>query len=215
MSTPIEWDWRGFTEPHWSEAAPEAYYLGARWKTHDRPTLLDVGCGIGRHALYFARLGFSVCAIDWSRSGIAALKQSAHSEGLAIEARAADMHDIPYPPGTFDCVLGYHSVYHTDAAGVRQVMAEVHRVLKARGEGYLTFLSTRLPKTASGPSCVVGVNTVVPLEGPEAGVPHYHLDECELRQVIAAFSLVSLEHVENIWGGRRTSHWNALVRKER
>jgi len=53
--------------------------------------VLDVGCGQGRDALFIARLGHHVTAIDLSPSGIADLQKDAEAEGLPILARVVDI----------------------------------------------------------------------------------------------------------------------------
>jgi len=56
--------------------------------------VLDVGCGQGRDALFIARLGHYVHAIDLSPSGIGDLQKDATSEGLAIDAEVVDIRDF-------------------------------------------------------------------------------------------------------------------------
>ena len=53
--------------------------------------VLDVGCGQGRDALFIARLGHSVTAVDFSPSGISDLQNDAKAEGLAILTTVADI----------------------------------------------------------------------------------------------------------------------------
>lgn len=70
----------------------------------DHATVLDVGCGQGRDALFIARLGHSVTGIDQSPSGIRDLLKDASIEGLEIEAEVADIRDyLPYR--SYDIVL--------------------------------------------------------------------------------------------------------------
>ena len=47
--------------------------------------LLDFGCGLGRHAVFFAKSGFSVSAFDLSREGVARLDEWKEQEGLDIK----------------------------------------------------------------------------------------------------------------------------------
>jgi len=56
-------------------------------------SVLDVGCGQGRDALFIARLGHVVTAIDLSPSGISDLQNDAAAEGLAIFAEVADIRE--------------------------------------------------------------------------------------------------------------------------
>ena len=55
--------------------------------------VLDVGCGQGRDALFIARRGRFVTAIDLSPSGIRDLQKDAASEGLTITTEVADIRD--------------------------------------------------------------------------------------------------------------------------
>lgn len=57
----------------------------------EKSKVLDVGCGQGRDALFIARLGHSVTAIDLSPSGISDLRKDAAAEGLDILAEVADV----------------------------------------------------------------------------------------------------------------------------
>lgn len=56
--------------------------------------VLDVGCGQGRDALFIARLGHYVHAIDLSPSGIDDLQKDATAEGLAIGAEVVDVREF-------------------------------------------------------------------------------------------------------------------------
>ncbi|MCG7985406.1 MAG: class I SAM-dependent methyltransferase [Candidatus Thiodiazotropha lotti] len=66
--------------------------------------VLDVGCGQGRDALFIARRGHTVTAIDQSPSGIRDLQTDAIAEGLAITAKVADIRDYK-SKHPFDVIL--------------------------------------------------------------------------------------------------------------
>ena len=52
-----------------------------------RAVALDIGCGIGRHALALAAIGYRVTGIDGSDSGIAYAARDAERHGLDIDFR--------------------------------------------------------------------------------------------------------------------------------
>ena len=52
---------------------------------------LDLACGSGRNALYLARQGWSVTAVDGSAEAIAILRERARKEALTIDAQVADL----------------------------------------------------------------------------------------------------------------------------
>jgi tellurite methyltransferase len=60
-------------------------------------TILDVGAGQGRHAIYLARKGFSVDAIEPSGEGIAAITQKMEAENLDIRICQTTIED--FSPG--------------------------------------------------------------------------------------------------------------------
>jgi 2-polyprenyl-3-methyl-5-hydroxy-6-metoxy-1,4-benzoquinol methylase len=66
---------------------------------------LDVACGDGRNALYLARHGYEVDAIDVSDVAIGALRAAADARELAIAARVVDLESEPLPPGPYDAIV--------------------------------------------------------------------------------------------------------------
>jgi SAM-dependent methyltransferase len=63
-----------------------------------RPLAVDVACGEGRHALYLARHGWRVEAMDISDVALAHLDAKARAEGLDITCLQRDFE--PEPPAT-------------------------------------------------------------------------------------------------------------------
>lgn len=61
------------------------------------PLAADVACGAGRHALYLARRGWRVEAMDISEVALDGLAAAARAEGLAITCLQRDFE--PEPPG--------------------------------------------------------------------------------------------------------------------
>jgi tellurite methyltransferase len=66
---------------------------------------LDVACGDGRNALYLARLGFAVDAVDVSDVAVTALAAAAADRGLAVEARRMDLEAEALPAAHYDVVV--------------------------------------------------------------------------------------------------------------
>ena len=92
-----------------------------------RPTrVLDVGCGLGDLAERFQNeLGAHVCAVDISPRMVELTK------ARGVDARVADVEQLPYPDGGFDCVFAGWVLYH--APGLDRAVAECARVLTPDG----------------------------------------------------------------------------------
>jgi SAM-dependent methyltransferase len=73
---------RVFLEPH--EDMPK---MGQMLKHRGGSTVLDLGCGTGRHVVYPAENGFSVFGLDNSSEGMEATRQWLADEGLEADLR--------------------------------------------------------------------------------------------------------------------------------
>jgi len=58
-----------------------------------QPKLLDLGCGEGRNAVYFAKHGFDVVGVDISLIGLRKTKRYSLEEGVKVETIHADIND--------------------------------------------------------------------------------------------------------------------------
>jgi SAM-dependent methyltransferase len=75
--------------------------------------VLDIACGRGRHALFLARRGWMVHAIDRNREALDALSAAARALDLAITTEAADL-EMGAPDlgsGPFGAVVVFNYLY--------------------------------------------------------------------------------------------------------
>lgn len=75
--------------------------------------LLDLGCGSGDAALFFARQGAEVTAVDVSEVAIARLRERAAAAGVPLRAAACGAMDIA-ALGPFDCIFGALILHHIE-----------------------------------------------------------------------------------------------------
>lgn len=188
------WDWSAVQSESWNEISEEFLPVAMSWsrKYH---SILDIGAGKGRHSFFFARNGFKVNAIDLSENGIEYIKAGAQEENLDIEAAVADMTELPFDDESFDCVICFHTIYHTDYAGVQKALREIHRVLKESGEAYISF------NTKDNPNFDAALSsdgyTIIRTEGHESGMPHCYVNERELLGLLKEFRIVSMNKTIN------------------
>ncbi len=69
---------------------------------------LDVACGTGRNAVYLARLGFTVDALDVSGVAVTWLQERVERERLAVHPRCCDLTREPLPPHEYQVVLNFN-----------------------------------------------------------------------------------------------------------
>jgi SAM-dependent methyltransferase len=66
---------------------------------------LDVACGDGRNALYLARHGWTVDAIDFAHAGLARLLAVARRDALRVNAVQGDLEQFPLPRDRYDVAV--------------------------------------------------------------------------------------------------------------
>lgn len=78
---------------YWGRTPSQMCYRVLQLMPPDRPLrLLDIGCGEGRNAVFFARTGYQVTAFDTASKGIEKTKQLAAEAGVRIDAFEADIN---------------------------------------------------------------------------------------------------------------------------
>lgn len=214
-----EWNWQKVINVSpWLEPAPDAYYLAAKWSNEGKKDFLDFGCGLGRHSLFFASKGFNVASFDLSLDSVNEVLKRAKKLNLNIEVKLSDMHHVDYPSNSFDAILAYHVISHTNLEKIQLVADELFRLLRKGGEVYFDVcsddswiaLKSNYPKMDSQ-------TYVVNQEGPEFGIPHLCLSLKDIKRIFSKFELVKITHkdvqVENDTDCDHKHFW-VLLRKK-
>lgn len=191
-------------EPAVRELLPELQRRGAR-------RALDLGCGIGRHALYLARAGLQVTALDLSPHGLEYTRRQAQERHLAIDCRLAPMHTLPLEDDSVDYVLSWNVIYHGTVDALAATVAEISRVLRPGGLFQATLLSKRNANWRVGTE--IAPDTWVNEAGTEKAHPHCYRNALEVAQLLAwaRMELWSLEDVTQHEPG--SYHWHLIAEK--
>ena len=193
---------------YWSKPDPLVSELIPRWRRDGVRTVLDLGFGVGRHAILCAAAGFEVYGLDSSPSGLDFASAWAEREGMQVRLRTGDMADLPFADGFFDLVLTWNVIYHGTAEVIRRTVAEIERCLVPGGSLLCTLISTRHHHHGRGTEIEPGT-FVVPGE-TEKSHPHHYFDRAEIDRYLPAFDLVRCADVEQ--DGAGGYHWQVLAR---
>jgi SAM-dependent methyltransferase len=95
--------------------------------------VLDLGCGIGRHTLEFARRGYHATGLDRTAVYLDRARETARAEKLDVEFVRADMRTFSKPE-TFDATISmFTSFGYFSPQENRQVLLTAHQNLKPGG----------------------------------------------------------------------------------
>ena len=194
----------------WTQAEPRVVDVLPLLEARGATAALDLGAGVGRHALAYARAGLAVVAVDASPTGITAIDAAAADAGLAIDARVGEFTAIPLDDAAVDHVLAWNVLYHGDTEIAEQGLRECARVLRDRGTLQLTMLSTR--HRSFGIGTEVRPNTYVDeRSASDKRHPHLYVDAVVLDAMLqrTGFAVQSLVDVDQQPTG--SFHWTVLA----
>jgi len=97
------WEER-YAAGHHSGGEPPSDFLVAHAAMIDG-RILDVAAGAGRNALFLARRGNTVEALDISLAGLRIARAAAAAERLSILAVQADLETFPLPSERYDAII--------------------------------------------------------------------------------------------------------------
>ena len=193
-ATAVEaWDKRWATaegRADWLDPHPAVVAILPELAARGAKRALDLGCGIGRHALLLAEHGLSVEALDGSPAGLAVLRETAAARGLKLGLHEGLADALQFPDASFDYVLSWNVIHHGTLGDLGRRFGEIWRVLKPGGLLQATVLSTRDANYGIGRAIAPG--TFVRDRNEEKGHPHCYCDAPTLFGLLAGFELLTL-----------------------
>ncbi len=111
-------------------------------------TLVDLGCGNGRDAVFFAGLGLRVLAMDLSETAIAALQARGVENARFL---CGDFVSSPeHTPGRYDYAYSRFSLHAVNRNQERLLLQTLHRALKPGGKLFIEVRSVHDPLYGRG-----------------------------------------------------------------
>jgi len=131
----------------WNAQEPSPYALAFLKRVRKQVpggTLLDMGCGEGRHCFAARRLGFKATGIDYEALAVKRARDFARARHVTgVKFLRADVFSLPFPPSSFDVVLDYGCLHHQKKSDWVAYRTNVLRVSRPLGYYILSVFSPR------------------------------------------------------------------------
>jgi methyl halide transferase len=183
--------------PPWDTGRPSSELIRVVGAAKIRPCrAIELGCGTGTNAVWFAQQGFDMTGVDLVPQAIELANKRATDAGVRVQFLAADLFKLPDLGVPFDFLFDrgcYHAVRREDA------------------EGYVRTVDRLLRRGATG--LVLAGNAKEPHDpGPPV------VDEQQLRSELGSrFEIVALEEFRfdaaPTTGDFKPLGWSCLLRK--
>lgn len=114
-------------------------------------TILDIGCGTGRHSIELAKRGYKVTGIDLSESQLQRAREKATEANVKVEFVQKDARNLQFKNG-FDLAImlceGGFSLMETDEMNF-EILQNASKALKQNGKFIFSTLNAIFPLTNS------------------------------------------------------------------
>lgn len=182
----------------------------------DVKKVLDVGFGLGRHVILFAKNGFETYGIESSVNGYNYCKKWLESEALNADIRIGEMSLFPYEDNFFDFVLAWNVVYHGTLTQIRKAIEEMYRVIRNKGLAYITLTSVNDKHYAQGKE--IEPNTFLDPKKIDGDLLHHYSDEKEIKLLFENWNVEEIKEIGYSLAGKvykDSRRWKILARKRK
>ena len=210
---PWELAWR---EGRWEEKSPplpEVVEFASELKRERARTVLDLGCGAGRHAVLLGKEGFQVAALDVSETALKTLDDRLNAGSISnVVLIQHEMGQLPFIENYFDGVVSTNVLHHGKSVEIKKTIDELYRVMKPGASAFIIALSSSDFRKGTGKK--LERDTYVFTKGEEKGIIHHFFIEKELKSFLRKFETISFnERLIPVEQGGNRAHFLVKLRK--
>lgn len=137
--------------PPWDIGRPQEEFVKLARSGEIRGKVLDVGCGTGENAIFFAEHGLNVWGVDAAPLAIERARRKASRRGAKVKFIVADALHLEKLKQTFNTVTDC-GLFHTFSDDERERFSvSLASVLEAGGTYFMLCFSDREPVSWGGP----------------------------------------------------------------
>ncbi|MGV8026267.1 MAG: class I SAM-dependent methyltransferase [Anaerolineaceae bacterium] len=151
--------------------------------------ILDLGCGNGRHLVYFGKAGYQVFGTDLSGWGLQAASTWVSQENIPSRLALADMQSLPFANGSFDAIISFKVIQHNLEVDIQATFREIERVLRSDGLLVIDLLRYDPDSERFKKSAMVEPHTFIPKSGLEKGMPHHAFTKAEVFDLLQSWKI--------------------------
>lgn len=157
-------------------------------------SVLDVGCGTGRHSRYLAHHAFTAYALDTRQETLIPLTQPVNRDQPGhLYPVMATMTSLPFQTACLDAICCFSTIHHNRFSEIVMTLQEFARVLRSGGLLFLDILSRNDPSYGRG--SLLESHTFIGSRRGEDNIPHHYTSREDITRALSAFTLHSLEEV--------------------
>jgi cyclopropane fatty-acyl-phospholipid synthase-like methyltransferase len=136
--------------PPWDIGRPQKEFVGLVRRGEITGSVLDIGCGTGEHALFFAGEGYEVWGIDSTPLPIQKAREKAEKRGLQVQFLVLNALDLSRLNRKFDTATD-SGLFHTLSDEDRPVFVDNLAAILSPAGNYFMLCFSELEPGGYGP----------------------------------------------------------------
>jgi cyclopropane fatty-acyl-phospholipid synthase-like methyltransferase len=136
--------------PPWDIGRPQKEFVELVRRGEISGSVLDIGCGTGENALFYAGEGYEVCGIDSAPQAIQKAQEKASGRGLQMHFLVLNVLDLPMLNRKFDTVTD-SGFFHTLSDEDRLVFVNNLAAILSPAGKYFMLCFSELEPAGYGP----------------------------------------------------------------
>ena len=179
-------------------------------------TILDVGCGAGRNAIFLAKEGFYVVGLDISPTAPKLASEKANRENVKNCIFVTnDFLKLPFQDARFDAAFSSYGIENVSLPEIKKALGEIKRVVRNGGLMLVTLHSPRHWRFGVGkkidPHTFLAISTI---KGKKFRFITHFFEKEDAERLFEDLNLkvLSIREIVKI-SDKRRAHWIILLEK--
>lgn len=180
------------------------------FKRYKTKSVLDLGCGVGRHCVYLAKNDFNVVGVDISMTALKMANEWRKEEKLKnVSLTRATMTHLPFSDSRFDAVISVSVIHHAVKKDIVKTVDEIYRVLKKNGSFLTNIVSVKDPRYGTGQKDESNTFRILEaFEEKRFEELHHFFAKQEVSKLLAPFAKAKVELLKD-----RPHYWKITATK--
>jgi cyclopropane fatty-acyl-phospholipid synthase-like methyltransferase len=166
-------------------------------------TLLDLGCGAGQDAIFFANKDLKVTAVDFSKTGLRFIPKNIKN----LKVVYLDIRHLNLKPDSFDVIYAHLILHYFDNRTTTQIFNKLYSILKKNG---LIFI-----KCKSTDDALYGIGKKI---GPDMFYKDNHarhfFSKEYMKEKLAKFDIMKIRKTSSVYRHYKSAYIEAMATKK-
>ena len=195
---------------HQFSLAPRVSEMIRLLKDQHAISVLDVGCGMGRHSRNLAHHAFTVYALDICHETLTSLARPINRDQPGhLFPVTASFTTLPFQTACMDAICCFSTIHHSRFSDIVMTLQEFRRILRPGGLLFMDILSRNDPSYGCG--SLLEPHTFIGSRSGEDNIPHHYTSREDITRALSAFTLQSLEEVRYTFDIRQPEYAVSIV----